>query len=186
MLVGRTEELETISALLAQACAGDGGTLVVRGEPGVGKTALLDAAAERAGTMRVLRGTGVAWEAEIAFSGALQLLAPILERVTELPDPQRRALEGALALAEGVERDRFAVGAATLGLLVRAASATPLLLLVDDAQWFDSASLEALVFASRRITGDQIAVLFAVRDGFATALDAADVPALTVPVLDLA
>ena len=148
MLVGRRVECERIERMLERARVGDGGSLALRGEAGVGKTALLRFAAASAGDMRVLRASGVAWEAEIAFAGALELLRPILGHLADLPGPQRQALEGALALTPAVERDRFAVGAATLGLLALAAARRPLLLLVDDAQWLDSASLEALLFAA--------------------------------------
>ena len=163
---------------------GDGAALAVRGEAGVGKTALLRFAAASAGDMRVLRASGVAWEAEIAFAGALELLRPILGHLADLPGPQRQALAGALALTPAVERDRFAVGAATLGLLALAAARRPLLLLVDDAQWLDSASLEALLFAARRLTGEPVALVAAVREGYPTALDTSALEVLALEGLD--
>jgi DNA-binding CsgD family transcriptional regulator len=133
--------------------------------------------------MSILRATGVAWEAEIAFSGALELLNPVLDLAAELPEPQRRALGGALALIPAVEVDRFAVCAATLRLLALAAGSRPLLLLVDDAQWLDTASLEALLFTARRVAGEPIGILFAVRDGVPSMLDDAGLPYLTVEPL---
>jgi DNA-binding CsgD family transcriptional regulator len=184
MLVGRQTECERIEVLLDQARAGDGGVLVIRGMPGVGKSALLRYASGRAGGLRVLRAAGVAWEAELAFSGLLELLGPILGELGELPEPQRRALEVALAIAPGVEHDRFAVGAATLRLLAHAASASPLLLVLDDGQWLDSASLEAVVFAVRRLAGEPVAVLIGVRADHTTALDGADLPTLALEGLD--
>jgi hypothetical protein len=138
------------SSVCSRARAGDGGALVLRGDAGVGKTALLEFTAEAAGGMCELRAHGVAWEADIAFAAALELLRPVVTHLGELPTPQRDALAGALALAPAVERDRFVVGAATTALLARVASQRPLLVLVDDAQWIDSASLEALLFAARK------------------------------------
>ena len=178
MLVGRQSECARIKALLDQARAGDGAALAFHGDAGVGKSALLRFAIENSDGMRVLRATGVAWEAELAFSGLLEVLAPILGRLEELPEPQRRALEGALAIGPAVERDRFAVGAATLRLLALAAAACPLLLVLDDVQWLDSASLEAVLFAARRLGGEPVALLFAVRADHTTAIDAADLPML--------
>jgi DNA-binding CsgD family transcriptional regulator len=184
MLVGRQLECGRIEALLDQARASDGRVLVVRGLPGVGKSALLRFATERASGMQVLRATGVAWEAELAFSGLLELLGPVLGNLEQLPEPQRWALEGALALAPAVERDRFAVGAATLRLLSLAAAARPLLLVIDDAQWLDSGSLEAVLFAARRLGGEAVAVLVGVRADHPTAIDEADVPSLVLDGLD--
>ncbi len=184
MLVGRQRECERVKTLLDQARAGDGALLAVHGEAGVGKSALLRFAVESASGMRVLRATGVAWEAELAFSGLLELLAPVLEHLKDLPEPQRRALEGALAIGPAIERDRFAVGAATLRLLAVAASARPLLLVLDDVQWLDSASLEAVLFAARRLGGEPVSLLVGVRADRRTAIDAADLPALTLDPLD--
>jgi DNA-binding CsgD family transcriptional regulator len=184
MLVGRCTECERIERLLAGARAGDGGTLVLRGDAGVGKTALLEFTAEAAADMCVLRAHGVAWEADIAFAAALELLSPVVTYLGELPKPQRDALAGALALAPAVERDRFVVGAATTALLARVASQRPLLVLVDDAHWLDSASLEALLFAARRLAREPVALLFAVREGIPTAVDDSGLPALALSGLD--
>ena len=183
MLVGRRVESERIERLLEDARSGIGSALILSGPAGVGKTALLDLAASRGQGMTVLRAAGVAWEAELAFSGALELLKPILDRASELPDPQRQALGGALALVPAVEVDRFAVCAATLRLLTMAAAQSPLLLLVDDAQWLDSASLEALVFAARRVAGEAIGVAFAVREEHSSMLDSSGLPRLAVQPL---
>ncbi|HKG65344.1 MAG TPA: AAA family ATPase [Solirubrobacteraceae bacterium] len=161
MLVGREAELDRIDAVLAGARAGGGAVLVLTGEPGVGKSALLEAAAGRGGDMRLLRAAGAEHEAELPFSGIHELLHPVLGLIGELPAPQAGALRGALAMSdEPVER--FAVSAAVLGLLGAAAAEAPLLVCVDDAQWIDSASLEALGFAARRVR--RAAVLIAFRD----------------------
>jgi ATP/maltotriose-dependent transcriptional regulator MalT len=184
MLVGRCIECERIERLLASARAGEGGTLVLRGDAGVGKTALLEFTAQAAGEMCVLRAHGVAWEADIAFAAALELLRPVVTHLGELPRPQRDALAGALALAPAVERDRFVVGAATTALLARVASQRPLLVLVDDAHWIDSASLEALLFAARRLAGEPVALVFAVREGIPTVVDDSGLPLLALSGLD--
>ena len=161
MLVGREAELDRIDAVLAGVRAGDGGVLVLTGEPGVGKSALLDAVAERAADMRFLRAAGGEHEAELPFSGIHELLHPVLGLIDELPAPQAGALRGALAMSdEPVER--FAVSAAVLGLLGAAAAEGPVLVCVDDAQWIDAASLEALGFAARRAR--RVAILVAFRD----------------------
>ena len=184
MLVGRRIECERIERLLASARAGDGGALVLRGDAGVGKTALLEFTAEAAGDMCVLRADGVAWEADIAFAAALELLRPVVTHVGALPKAHRDALAGVLGLSPAVERDRFLVGAATTALLARVASQRPLLVVVDDAHWLDSASLEALLFAARRLAGESVALMFAVRDGIATAVDDSGLPALALSGLD--
>jgi DNA-binding CsgD family transcriptional regulator len=163
VLVGREAELDRIDAVLAEARAGHGAVLVLTGEPGVGKSALLDAVAERAGDMRFLRAAGAEYEAELPFSGLHELLHPVLGLIEELPAPQASALRGALAMSdEAVER--FAVSAAVFGLLVAAAAGGPVLVCVDDAQWIDSASIDALGFAARRVGGDRVAILAAFRE----------------------
>ena len=161
MLVGREAELDRIDAVLDGVRAGAGGVLVLTGEPGVGKSALLDAVAARAADMRFLRADGAEHEAELPFSGIHELLHPVLGLIDELPAPQAVALRGALAMSdEPVER--FAVSAAVLGLLGAAAAEAPVVACLDDAQWIDSASLEALGFAARRIR--RVALLVAFRD----------------------
>ena len=163
MLVGREAELDRIDAVLAGVRAGSGAVLVLTGEAGVGKSALLDAVAERAGDMRFLRAAGVEYEAELPFSGLHELLHPVLELIENLPAPQASALRGALAMTDDAV-ERFAVLAAVFGLLVAAAADTPVLVCVDDAQWIDSASLEALAFAARRVGGHRVAMVAAFRD----------------------
>ncbi|HEX2706195.1 MAG TPA: ATP-binding protein, partial [Candidatus Lustribacter sp.] len=165
MLVGRESERRTISTLLAGARVGDSRVLVLSGEPGIGKTALLTEAETLVGDMRVLRARGVESEQFVPFAGLLQLLRPVLTLLEHIPAPQSRALSSALLLGSGREVDpsRFAVGAATLSLLCRAAEDRPLAVLVDDAHLLDSPSAGALVFAARRLVTDAVAILVSVR-----------------------
>ena len=164
MLVGRAAELAQIDALLATARVGSGGALVVRGDPGIGKSALLAYAETQGAPMRVLHARGVEAEAELAFSGLYELLRPLLELLSEIPERQAEALRGAFGL--GPPRDaRLLIGAGTLSLLAAAADEQPVLCLVDDAHWLDAASADAIVFAARRFGADAVAVLFAARDG---------------------
>ncbi len=186
MLLGREAECNRIERLLAGARAGTSGALVIGGDPGVGKTALLEHAAASATGMLVLRARGVESEAEVPFSGLLELLRPVLDRVVAIPEPQAAALGGALALAPARERDRFAVGAATLSLLATCAEQRPVLALVDDAQWLDASSVGSLVFAARRLVADSAAVIFAARRAEGGALDMAGFPELRLEGLDRA
>jgi hypothetical protein len=167
MLHGRSTEMARIDELLAAARAGRSGALVVRGEAGVGKTALLDYAAAAADGMRVLRGTGIESEAELPFAALHLLLRPGLARLDELPPPQARALRGAFGLAEASGADRFGIGLAALSVLSELAGDGVLLGLIDDAHWLDRASADALLFAARRLEADGVVLLFAAReDGF--------------------
>ncbi len=165
MLLGREHESAAIERLLEDARSGRSRTLVIRGEAGIGKSVLLEYAIERAEEMRVLRARGIESEAELAFSGLLELSRPILDRLEELPVRQALALRTAFALEPAKAVDRFAISAATLSLIGTAAEETPLLVAIDDAHWLDSASLEALVFTARRLEADQVAFIFAVREG---------------------
>jgi DNA-binding CsgD family transcriptional regulator/tetratricopeptide (TPR) repeat protein len=180
MLVGREREREQLERTLESARAGASATLALVGEAGIGKTALLDHAAERAAGMRVLRARGIESEAQIPFASLLELLRPALVMVDRIPEPQAVALEGALALRRGPSQQRFAVGAATLSLLAAYAEEGPVAVLVDDAHWLDGSSAQALLFAFRRLVADPIAVLIAVRDGDPSLLDGADLPTLRV------
>src|SRR5262245_27362616 len=166
MLVGRPGECARVDLLLEAARQGRSGALVLRGEPGIGKSALLRYAAERANEMRVLEMRGIESEPELPFAGLSDLFRPVLDRIDALPSTQAAALRGALALGPPTSGDRYAVYAATLGLLAEAAEETPLLALVDDAHWLDRESAEALLFATRRLDVEGVAVLFAAREGF--------------------
>ncbi|WP_129843179.1 AAA family ATPase [Streptomyces sp. RFCAC02] len=167
-LYGRQAERQALAALLDGARAGRSGALVLRGEPGIGKTALLDDAASAAQDMRLLRGTGVEGEAELPFAGLHLLLRPVLDRLAALPGPQRAALESALGLAPSPGHDPLLVGLAVLSLLAEYAAGAGLLCAVDDAQWLDGASRDALVFAARRLHAEGVVIVFAARDGEGT------------------
>lgn len=184
MLFGRDPERQTLERLLADARAGRSRVLALVGEPGIGKTALLECAAELAGGMRVLRARGIESEAEVPFASLLELLRPSLGALGRIPAPQAAALGVALALRPGRAEDRFAVGAATLSLLAAYADDAPLLLLVDDAHWLDGSSSDALLFAFRRLVADPIAVLLTARDGEPSLLEGADLPRLHLAGLD--
>lgn len=174
MLHGRAPETTAIDELLAAAFDGRSGALVLRGEPGIGKTALLEYASARAepAGMRVVRSLGVEFEAELPYAGLHMLLQNRLAHLPKLPEPQRQALSTAFGLAAGPSPEPMLVGLATLTLLSVAASASRLLLLVDDLQWWDRDSTNALLFAVRRLDADGVALLAATRDeGPVTGLD---------------
>ncbi|MGN9846822.1 AAA family ATPase [Nonomuraea sp. H19] len=164
-LYGRKPEADTIAELLAGARAGTSSSLVLRGEPGIGKTALLDHAAAAAGDMRLVRGTGVEFEAELPFSGLQLLLRPALGSLAALPGPQREALEAVFGLGPAAGSEPMLVGLAVLSLLAEHADETGLLCLVDDAQWLDRASRDTLLFAARRLHAEGVVMIFAARDG---------------------
>src|SRR3954462_15747719 len=163
-LRGRRDECGVLDRLREGARAGRSGVLVVRGEAGVGKTALLDYAIGSASDMRVVRASGVESEMELAFAVLHQLCAPLLDRLEGLPAPQRHALEITFGLSEGPAPDRFLVGLAVLGLLAEAAAERSLLCVVDDAQWLDRAPAPALAFVARRPLAGSVVLLFAVRE----------------------
>jgi DNA-binding CsgD family transcriptional regulator len=165
MLTGRAAEQAAVDRLLAAARSGTSGVLVVRGEAGIGKTALLDYAATAADGVRVVRGRGLESEAGLPFAGLHLLLRPALDRIGALPPPQRRALQGAFGLAPAAPGDPLLIGLAVLSLLSELAGDGPLLGLVDDAHWLDGSSAAALAFAARRLDAEGIALIMAVRDG---------------------
>lgn len=164
MLVGRERELARIDEILGAAREGRSAALVIRGEAGIGKTALLEAAVERGADLRVLRALGVESEVEIAFSGLHELLRPVLPLLDGLPAPQAAGLRAALAIGGDRPGERLAVFGGTLSLLANAAEERPLLCVVDDAHWLDGASAAALTFAARRLDRDGVAILFGVRE----------------------
>jgi len=179
-LLGRAAEQEAVSRLLASARLGQGGALALVGEAGSGKTALLtEVVSGLAGHARVLWATGTEIEQDLPFAALHTVLRPALHLLGELPGPQADALGGALSLRREGPRDRFATGAATLSLLSRLAEDAPVVVVLDDAQWADQSSVEALAFAARRVHEDPVAVLFSARSGEAPeALG-------SVPVLEL-
>ncbi|MFI7064271.1 AAA family ATPase [Kribbella sp. NPDC050124] len=164
MIVGRYGEQSRINRLMADAKDGRSRSLVLRGEAGIGKTALLDYAESVAGGMRVLRVVGIESEAEVAYAALQLMFVRDLDRLEALPGAQAEALRAAFG-ASSVPVDRMLPGAATLSLLSEIAGDRPLLCLLDDAQWFDQSSIDALLFAVRRLHADPIATIFAARDG---------------------
>ncbi|MFF1699227.1 LuxR C-terminal-related transcriptional regulator [Streptomyces sp. NPDC058257] len=168
-LQGRAAEQGVLDTLLDEAATGRSGVLVIRGEPGIGKTALLAYAEEQARSthqVAVVRTTGIETEAEIPFASLHLLLHPALDRIDALPGPQAAALKAAFGMAPGGGDDQLTVGVAVLSLLSELAADAPLLCLVDDAHWLDHASARALLFAARRLHAEGIALVFGARDGF--------------------
>lgn len=164
--MGRSEAVAQLDALLEAAREGRAGALLVRGEAGIGKSALLQHAVAAAGTdgFRVLDALGVESEARLAFGGLLELLRPALDLLDGLPGAQAAALRRALALEDPGEVDRFLIGAGTLSLLAAASEEEPVLCVVDDAHWVDAASADAILFAARRLEAERVAILLAARD----------------------
>ena len=161
---GRRAECETLDRLLQSVRVGQSGALVVRGQPGIGKTALLDYAIDSASDLGVVRAAAVESEIELPFAGLHQLCVPLLDRLACLPVPQRDALETVFGLSTGSPPDRFFVGLAVLSLVSEAAEAGPLLCVVDDAQWLDRDSAQALAFVARRLSAESVAILVASRE----------------------
>jgi DNA-binding CsgD family transcriptional regulator len=185
VLLGRDRELSELYALI-DGIEGRGGALVVRGDAGIGKSALLAAAREQAQHrgITVVSTTGALSEAQLAFSGLHQLLLPLLDGRDLLPDPQRRALEAAFGIAEPDAPDLFLIGLAALGLVAERAAEAPLLFAVEDAHWLDRPSSEVLKFVARRVESDPALLLFAVRDGVPSPFDDAGLLELRVAGLD--
>jgi DNA-binding CsgD family transcriptional regulator len=163
-ILGRLDERRSLDVILDAARSGLSGALVVRGGPGMGKTSLLDYAVDSAAGFRVSRIAGVQSEMELAYAALHRLLVRFLPLLDGLPPPQRHALGTAFGLVEGPPPDRFMVGLGSLGLLASAAGARPLLCVVDDAQWVDRESLEALAVVGRRLYADRVALLFGARE----------------------
>jgi DNA-binding CsgD family transcriptional regulator len=164
VLLGRGAEHAKLAGLLEAARSGVSGVLVVRGPVGMGKSALLDLTVASAAGFRVARVTGIESEMELAFAGLHQLCGPLLDGLARLPPPQRSALETVFGLAEGPRPDGFLVGLATLSLLSEAGQRQPLLCVIDDGQWLDHASAQAIALAARRLQADRVAMVFGVRE----------------------
>jgi DNA-binding CsgD family transcriptional regulator len=162
-LRGRSSEVSALTGLAAAVRTGESRVLVLRGEPGAGKTVLLDYLAEQAQGCRVVRTAGIQSEMELAFAGLHQLLAPMLDRLEQVPVPQRGALCTAFGLSAGPPPDRFLVGLAVLSLLSETARDRPLVCVIDDEHWLDQASAQALGFAARRLAADPVGLVFAAR-----------------------
>jgi len=183
-LFGRTAECERVERMLAAARSGSSSVLIVSGEPGIGKSALLQYAQGLASGMNVLAAKGIESEAEIPFSGLYDLLRPALGCLDSIPGQQATALRGAFALGAPTPVSRFAVGAASLSLLAAYAEGAPTLVVIDDAQWIDASSAGAVAFASRRMLAEPLAVLIASRVGEPSRLDSASLPVLELGGLD--
>lgn len=176
-LIGRRAECEVIEQLVEVVCAGESRALVIHGEAGVGKSALLDYLAERASNCRVARAAGVQAEMELAFAALHQLCGPMLDRLERLPEPQRDALQTAFGITAGPLPDRFLIGLAVLSLLSEIADEQPLVCLIDDEQWLDQASAQVLAFVARRLVAESVGLVFAAR---VPGRDLADLPQLVV------
>jgi len=178
-LRGRGAESLTLDQLITNARTGTSGALVLRGEAGVGKTAMLDYILGHASGCRVARAAGVESEMELAFAGLHQLCAPFLDRLGRLPAPQHEALGTAFGLRTGDAPDRFLVGLAVLTLLSDVAEEQPLVCILDDAQWLDQASAQVLGFVARRLAAEAVVIIFAVREPSGS-VDLAGLPELKV------
>jgi len=186
VLVGRSAEREALGGLLTRAADGFSSALVLRGEAGVGKTALLDemVATATASGMRTVRLTGVEAEAQLRYAGLHRFLLPFADHLERLPDPQRDALRSTLGLVAGPPANRFLVALGVLTLLADVASAAPLVCVVDDVQWLDHESAVLLGFAARRLSAERVVLLFAVRETAGQASALAGVPELAIGGLD--
>jgi predicted ATPase len=164
LLLGRRSERDVLDRLLDGVRGGQSRVLVMTGEAGVGKTALLEYAISSASGFRVARAVGIESEMELTFAALQQLCAPMLDRLARLPGPQQDALRVAFGLSSGDAPDRFLVGLAVLSLLSTVAEDQPLLCVIDDAQWLDGASAQALAFVARRLLAESLGFVFAARE----------------------
>jgi hypothetical protein len=162
-LVGREHEVDVLTRLVEAARRGQSQVLVVQGDPGVGKTALVDRVVASASDARVLRAVGVESEMELPFAALHQLCSPVLDRLDGVPGPQRDALSKVFGLSGGLPPDRFLVGLGALSLLAGLGAEQPLVCFVDDAQWLDQASAQTMAFVARRLLADPVALVFATR-----------------------
>src|ERR1700730_16055886 len=176
-LIGRRRERRVVDGVMEAVRTGESRALVVRGEPGVGKTALLEYLVEQASDCRIERAVGFQSEMELAFAALHQLCAPMLDRLERLPPPQRDALLTAFGVSPGPAPDLFFVGLAVLTLLSDVAEERPLICLVDDEQWLDHASAQALAFVARRLGAESVGLVFGAR---AQSEDLAGLPELVV------
>jgi DNA-binding CsgD family transcriptional regulator len=184
VLIGRSRETAQLNALLQGVRGGLGGAVVLRGEAGIGKTALLNAVIDAAGGLSVVRLEGVESEMQLGYAALHRLVRRYLHRLDHLPEPQRDALQSAFGLTAMAPADRFMVALATLSLLGDVAKDEPLLVIIDDAQWLDHESVASLVFVARRLHADQMALVFAVRDSLDTGTLFQGIPELRISGLD--
>ncbi len=185
-LRGRSHEVGEVVRTVDRLTTGHGGALVLRGDPGIGKSALLDVAVERAGqrSARVLAATGVQAETQLPFAGLHQILEPVLDLADLLPQQQRNALLGAFGIVRDGATDPFLTALATLELIVEVAAEAAVLVVAEDAQWLDQPSCAALSFVARRLDTEPVLILIAMRSGHATAFDGANLAELQVGPLD--
>lgn len=184
MLLGRNEERLALGGVMANARLGRSAVLALIGEPGIGKTSLLDYAAENAAGLRLLRARGIESETNVPFAGLFELLRPALGLLSRIPRARAASLESALALRPGIAGERFAVGAATLSLLAAYAEEAPALLLIDDVHLLDASTAEALRFALRRLVAEPLGALLTIREGEASLVDDTDLPVMHIRGLD--
>ena len=163
-LLGRKDERQGLADLVRGVRAGHGGVVVLRGEAGIGKSALLEDLAVRAPDCCICRAVGVESEMELAYAGLQQLCGPMIDRLTDLPSPRRDALEKVFGLNTGWPPDRFLVGLAVLDLVGIVAQGQPVMWIVDDAQWLDRSSIQTIGFVSRRLLAERVAIVIAARD----------------------
>src|SRR6185436_10541634 len=184
VLHGRDSERTRLAALLDGARAGHAGTLLLHGEPGVGKSALLEDLVATAGSdVRVLRAQGLESEAPLPFAALHRLLRPVLGILDRVPAPQARALRAAFGEADDVAVEPFLAALATLSVLTEAAEDAPVLCVLDDAQWLDRATTDAVLVAARRLGADRVAVVFAARDGEGHAFAPDGIPSVALTPL---
>ncbi len=183
-LVGRSVELEKLAEVAETARSGGSATLVVSGEPGVGKTALLNALVELAEDFSVIRTEGIESELQMGYAALHRIVLPFAEQVDGLPTPQRDAIQAAFGLSSAGRPDRFLLALAVLTLLGDPERSSPLLVVVDDAQWLDPDSIAALAFVARRLQADRVALVFGVRDPFVSGLALQGLPELPLKGLD--
>jgi predicted ATPase len=164
VLRGRASECALLDDLLGAVRRGESRSLVLRGEAGIGKTALLDYLVGSASDLTIVRAVGVESEMELAYASLHQLCGPLLDQLSKLPEPQRQALETVFALSVGTAPDRFLVGLAVLSLIAAAAEERPLLCVVDDAQWLDQTSALTLAFVARRLLAERVGIVFGARE----------------------
>lgn len=176
-LIGRRAECAVLDRLIEAVCAGESRALVIHGEPGIGKSALLEYVASHASKCRVMRAAGAQSEMELAFAALHQLCAPLLKHLEQLPPPQREALRTAFGITAGAPPDAFLIGLAVLSLLSEVADQQPLLCVIDDEQWLDHASAQVLTFVARRLLAESVGLVFAAR---VPGRDLANLPQLAI------
>jgi DNA-binding CsgD family transcriptional regulator len=184
VLIGRSSELAHLKSLLEQVRGGMSGAVVLRGEAGIGKTALLSATIDAADDLSVIQLEGIESEMQLGYAALHRLIVPYLSRLDHLPEPQRDALRSAFGFTSSAPADRFMVGLAALALLGEVAKDEPLLLIVDDAQWLDRDSVATLVFVARRLHADRIAIIFAARESLEIGIAFQGIPELWITGLE--